>query len=104
MKDKSLIKNAIQNFDNFSKSQKAVLIVIVEFEKNGVANISVESIAQLSKVSKTIIYKNFIKLEGLGLITREKIANEQVGYIRLHSKAFQPIIGFYIKKKDYTEK
>lgn len=103
MEDKSLIKKAVQNFDNFTKSQKAVLNVIVEFEKNDIANISVETIAQLSNVSKTIIYKNFIKLETLGLITREKMANEQVGYIRLHSKAFQPIIEFYIKKKEFTQ-
>jgi len=103
MEDKSLIKKAVQNFDNFTKSQKAVLNVIVEFEKNDIANISVETIAQLSNISKTIIYKNFIKLETLGLITREKMANEQVGYIRLHSQAFQPIIEFYIKKKEFTQ-
>jgi len=104
MADKNLIQKAIKSFDHLTKSQKSVLNVIIEFEKNGVANIAVDSIADLSKVSKTIIYKNFIKMEALGLITREKVPNEQVGYIRVNYSAFKPIVDFYIKKKDFCLK
>jgi predicted transcriptional regulator len=104
MGDKSLLKKAVQNFDNLTKSQKAVLNIIIEFATDDIANISVESIARMCNISKTIIYKNFIKLERLGLISREKIANEPVGYIKLHTKAFQPMIEFYLKKQEFFSK
>ena len=43
-------------------------------------------------------------MEALGLITREKVPNEQVGYIRVNYSAFKPIVDFYIKKKDFCLK
>ena len=102
--DKAYLISSIKEYDKFSKSQKALLILLVEFEDNNIANISIDSLAKMSQFSKTIIYKSLTKLEQLKFIVREKIPNEKIGYIRLIPEAFPPVIEFYKKKKEFLPK
>lgn len=104
MKNKEILLKAIEKFDEFSKSQKALLSIVLEFAEADMANISISSITEMSGYSKTIIFKNLIKLEKLGLISREKINQEKVGLIKINISAFQKIIDFYIKKQKFLPK
>lgn len=101
---KEILIEAIKAFDNFNKSQKAVLALVIEFAEEDVANIAVRSIASMAGLSRTIIYKSLNALEELNLISREKVPQEKVGYIRINTGNFQRIIDFYEKKKQYIPK
>lgn len=96
--DKESLIEAIKEFDKFNKSQKALLILLIEFAKSDIANISIDSMAKMLGLSKTIIYKGLAKLEKLKFITREKIPEEKVGYIKLNKKEFEQVLEFYAKK------
>lgn len=102
--NKELLIKAVKEFDRFTKSQKALLILLIEFAKDDVANITIESIVVMSGFTKTSIYKSLTKLEQLSFISREKIPNEKVGYIKLNIPSFQPVLEFYAKKVQYLSK
>jgi DNA-binding MarR family transcriptional regulator len=104
MKDKELLSKAIKEFDKFTKSQKALLVIITEFADGDTANVAISSIAKMSGYSKTIIYKSLIKLEQLNFISREKVPQEKVGYIKLNPSAFQQVLDFYTKKQQFLPK
>lgn len=101
---KELLINAIKEFDKFTKSQKALLVLIAEFAEKDIANISIDSIIEMSGFSKTIIYKSLTKLEQLNFISREKASQQKIGYIKLNLPAFQPVLNFYNKKQQFLSK
>jgi predicted transcriptional regulator len=102
--NKDLLIKAVKEFDRFTKSQKALLILLIEFAKDDVVNMTVESIVAMSGFTRTSIYKSLTKLEQLKFISREKILNEKVGYIKLNTPSFEPVLEFYTKKIQYLPK
>lgn len=102
--DKELLIKAVKDFDKFTKSQKTLLVLIIEFSEENTANISIESLSKISGFSKTIIYKSLKKLEYLNFITREKIPNEKIGYIKFNPTTFKPVLDFSAKKQQFLPK
>lgn len=104
MKDKELLLNALDSDDQFSKSQKAIINVILNFEKDGITNISVNSITELTGFTKTIIYQNLKKLEKAEVLKnfrkdRGKFKSFEVNKIKL-----QEIIDTYLKKQYFLQR
>ena len=102
--NKELLINAINESSKFNKSQKVLLTLIIEFSENYVINIPLKSIVEMTGFSMNITCKNLNKLEELDFITREKLPNEKVGYIRLNLSNFEPIIDFFAKKQQFISK
>ncbi|MDR0774867.1 MAG: helix-turn-helix domain-containing protein [Rickettsia sp.] len=102
--DKELLIKAVKDFDKFTKSQKALLVLIIEFSEDNTANISIESLSKISGFSKTIIYKSLNKLEHLNFIIRKKLPNEKVGYIKFNPSNFKPVLDFSAKKQQFLPK
>ena len=100
MAKNTITSDAINSFDKFTKSQKSILSIIIQFlDENDRANISVKSITEISGFTKAIIYRSLSKLETEGYIIREKEYKKQVGYIKLNKSSFNEVIEFYKKKK-----
>ena len=105
MKNKDTLLKAINNFDNFTKSQKSILEILVNFmDNNNSANISINSISKMSGFSKTIIYKNLNALEKGNYIERSKIPSKKIGLIQIKIDSFSPVLDFYEKKQTYISK
>lgn len=100
--DKELLINAINESDKFTKSQKALLVLIIELSEDSVINISIKSIVEMTGFSQTIICKNLNDLEQLNYILREKSPKTKIGYIKLIPLNFQPIVDFFIKKQQIS--
>lgn len=106
--NKELLINAINESDKFTKSQKALLVLIIELSEDSVMNmsikinISIKSIVEMTGFSQTIICKNLNDLEKLNYIRREKSPKTKVGYIQLITASFQPIIDFLVKKQQIS--
>lgn len=100
MAKNTITSDAINSFDKFTKSQKSILSIIIQFlDENDRANISVKSITEISGFTKAIIYRSLAKLENEGYIIREKEYKKQVGYIKLNKSSFNKVIEFYKKKQ-----
>ena len=105
MKNNELLLKAIDSFDKFTKSQKSILTIIIEFlDENDRANITIESISQISHFTKAIIYRSLTKLENSNYITREKEPQEQTGYIKINRKELNTVVEFYTKKQQMMKK
>ena len=105
MKNNELLLKAINSFDKFSKSQKAILNIVIEFlDESDRANIAIESIVQISGLTKAIIYRSLAKLENCKYITREKKPKEHIGYIRINREELNTIVDFYTKKQKMIKK
>jgi predicted transcriptional regulator len=101
--NKELLLAAINDYDHFTKSQKAIVSIILNFEKEGMANISINSIIEMAGFSKTIVYKNLTKLEKNQIFKREKIANEKIGYIKLNNSKLDEILKVHLKKQQIIQ-
>lgn len=100
MTKNAITSDAINSFDKFTKSQKSILSIIIQFlDEDDRANISVKSITEISGFTKAIIYRSLSKLENEGYIIREKEYKKQVGYIKLNKSSFNEVIEFYKKKQ-----
>lgn len=102
--DKSYLISSIKEYEKFSKSQKAILALLIEFEEDNVVDMSIESLIKMSQFSKTIIYKSLSKLEQMNFIKRERKPHEKTGKIILNKSALTPIIELYTKKNQYLSK
>jgi predicted transcriptional regulator len=105
VKNNELLLKAIDSFDKFTKSQKSILTIVIEFlDENDRANIAIESIVQISHFTKAIIYRSLTKLEKSQYITREKEPKEQIGYIRINRRELNAVVEFYTKKQQMITK
>ena len=102
--NKDLLFAAINDYDHFTKSQRAIVNIILNFEKQGAANISINSITEMAGITKTMVYKNLTKLENAQILIREKKANEKIGYIQLKKDKLQEILEVYLKKQQIVQK
>ena len=102
--NKELLLEAIDHNDQFSKSQKAVINIMLDFEKNGTTNISVNSITELTGFTKTIIYQNLKRLEKVGILKNFRKDREKIKSFQLHKSKLQEIIDTYLKKQHILQK
>ena len=101
--DKDKLTTAINGYDYFNKSQKAIINTILNFEINGDANIAINSVIEITGFSKTIIYKSLKSLEEMRIIKRRKKKNAKTGYIEINLQKLHEILDFHLKKQQMKD-
>ncbi len=97
--DISILSLAIDNYEYYTKTQRAILNIIAKTAVNGESKVGSVFISQQLNISRTSVYKaiqKFIKEQNLSV---KKGSKTKQGTIVLNSKSMQTIVDLYKAKQ-----
>lgn len=100
MDDKrSLIFEAIDNYELYAKSQRDVLKLIINIAINDVAVVSVKCIVEKTNIARSSVYNIMKNLQNDEVITKFRIKNTRQDSYKINRKKLDYIVQVYNNKK-----
>lgn len=103
MNNKTLIIEAIDNFEMYSLNQKEILKVIVSTAVNNLASISASYISSVTNISEPNVYSNLRKLQKDNAIKKTRTAGTKLDTFELNHEKLDYILKLHQNKKAMEE-
>jgi len=95
--EKDLIFKAIDSYDFYTNSQKKTLQVLLNLSEDYVARSTVNTLCELVKITKSMMYVNLSSLEKEGVLTKINTKKRGLEY-KINQEELDKIKNLYTKK------
>lgn len=102
--DNKLLINAIEDYELYNKSQKKLLIALIELSVNDITVISITSLSKLIGFSRAAIYNALKRLEKDKLVELINEDGEKVSNFKINRIKFNYILETFEKKQEYIKR
>jgi DNA-binding transcriptional ArsR family regulator len=104
MKDKSLLMEAIDNYDAYSPKQREILKALVGISINDIAVITVARLVKQLDTTKPTVYSSLARLKDDEIIISMNKERERLNTYKLNSTKLDHIVTAYKKNLEFFEK
>ena len=98
--NKALLLKAIDNYELITHNERLVLKTLVQIAVDNIAVINIKKLSELTKVSRTLIYKAIDSFAQHGLVERGKSTRASLSTFKLKPVNLENITKHYLAQKN----
>ena len=103
MKNKELLLEAIDNYNLYTRGQRALLKTLININIDNIATANVSELSELSGMTKPLIYNSLGFLEREEIIEKIKGPNRGIAMFKLKPAKLEEIERIFLKKRDLAK-